>query len=257
MRSRRARLSLVVLLGLVLAGCRLELEVNVDVGDDGAGAVEVVVGLDPDGIERIGGDLGSVLVLDGLTEAGWVVEEPTVDADGYTRLRIRRPFADSAEAADVFREVAADSGPFQDFAVSRTSSFARTRWTFDGRVDFSGGLEAFGDEGLAAELDGEPLGQSVEEIEAQLGESLDRVIRVRVGVRLPRDVSSNATTEAGHGAVWEVAFGDGPVPLRATSEETRMATVVGVGVAGACVVALLLYGLVRLTRRTSRSQADR
>ena len=257
----RGRLRAVAVVGLLVlaSACRLELDVNVSVAEDGSGTVEVVVGVDPDGIERIGGDLEAVLEVDDLTEAGWAVEGPDVESDGYTRLRIRRTFADADEANAIFDDIAGESGPFQDFGVRRESSFATTEWGFTGQVDFSGGLEAFGDEGLAAELDGQPLGQSVVEIETQLGESLSRLIQVRVGVRLPGEVTSNATTKAVNGAVWQVGFGDGPVDLEAEGKESRTTTWVAVGVALACAVLLVLYGLVRLAMRSTakrRAGAD-
>jgi hypothetical protein len=252
---RPRQLVLVALLGLLASACRLQLDVNVAVEEDGSGSVEVVVGVDRDGIERIGGDLGTVLAVDDLEAAEWVVDGPDEESDGYTRVRFRKTFANPEEAAGIFEEIAGQDGPFQAFAVSHDSSFAETEWGFRGRVDFSGGIEAFGDEGLAAALDGEPLGQTQEEIEEQLGEALSRIIQVRVGVRLPGDVSSNATTKAGNGAVWQVGFGDGTVDMEATGEEQRTSTLVGVGVAAACLAILLLYGLVRLAMRSSHRRA--
>ncbi len=253
---RRVLLVLLVLLVLVLGACRMELDLNVSVAKDGSGTVEVVVGLDPDAIERIGGDLEAVLEVDDLLDAGWTVDGPDEEADGYTRVRIRRSFADPEEAADVFADVAAEDGPFQDFGVRRQQAFASTEWAFSGRVDFSGGLDAFGDEALAAELDGEPLGLTAEEIEDQLGESLSRLVQVRVGVRLPGEVTSNATTKADNGAVWQVAFGEGAIDLEATGEEQRTGTLVALGVGAACAAVLLLYGLVRLAMRsTAKRQA--
>ena len=246
------RLLLVLLLCILSAGCRLQLDVNVEVAEDGSGAVEVVVGVDRDGTERIGGDLGAVLAIDDLEDAGWRVEGPDDEADGFTRVRFRKPFDDPEGASAIFEEIAGQEGPFQDFAVSHESSFARTEWGFRGRVDFSGGLEAFSDDDLAAALDGEPLGQTVEEIEEQLGEALSRIIQVRVGVRLPGDVTSNATTKAENGALWQVGFGDGTVDMEANGEETRTASVVGIGVAIVCAVLLLVYGLVRLAGRSLR-----
>ena len=244
-----------LVLGLVLlAGCRLQLDVNVEVNEDGSGAVEVVVGVDRDGIERIGGDLGAVLATDDLQAAGWAIEGPDEEADGYTRVWFRKSFDEPEEAAVIFEEIAGEAGPFQDFAVSRDASLARTEWGFTGRVDFSGGLEAFSDDELAAALDGEPLGQSVEAIEAQLGEALSRIIQVRVGVRLPGEVTSNATTKAENGALWQVGFGDGAIDLEATGKDTRTSTVVGLVVAIVCAVLLLVYGLVRLAMRSSDNQ---
>ena len=140
--------------------------------------------------------------------------------------------------------------------MSHDTSLARTEWGFSGRVDFSGGLGGFSDDQLKAALDGEPLGQSVDEIEAQLGEALSRIIQVRVGVRLPGEVTSNASTKADNGALWQVGFGDGSIDMKAHGEETRTATVVGVVVAIACAVLLLVYGLVRLAMRSSDNQRN-
>jgi hypothetical protein len=226
----------------------LEVDVNVEVADDGSGVVEVVIGVDPDGLKRIGGDLSAALDVPALSDAGWVVDGPDVEADGYTRVRFRRTFADPDEADVIFGDIAADDGPFQDFSVREDSSFAATEWSFTGRVDFRGGLPGVG---RGTEVDGEPLGATAEQIEAQLGESLSRLIQVRVGVRLPGDVTSNATTKAGNGAVWQVGFDDGAVDLEATGEEPRTARLVAVGVGTALAVLLLLFGLVRLAMRST------
>lgn len=257
MVRRRALLLGAMVLVVVASGCRLQLDVNVRVDESGGGSVEVVVGLDRDAIDRIGGDLAGVLAVDDLLAAGWVIDGPSLDSDGYTRVRISRAFATPEDAAAVFAQVAGEDGPFQDFAVERDTSFASSRWAFTGRVDFSGGLEAFGDEGIAAALDGEPLGASVEEIEAQLGESLSRLIQVRVSARLPGDVSSNATTKAENGAVWQVGFGDGPVDLEATSTQRRTTTLVVAGIGGACLLVLVVLGLIRVAGRVTARDAVR
>lgn len=239
------RLVVAALLAAVLAGCRLDLGVDVALERDGSGMVEVVVTVDQDGIDRLGGDLAAVLVTDDLEEAGWTVDGPAVDDDGNTVVRFQHHFAEPGEAGEVLAAIAGGSGPFQDFAVGRQTSFARTRWTFTGRIDFSGGVEAFGDPALTALLDGEPLGQSVDDIEAQLGQPLSEVIGVRVSVDLPR-----APVEE-----WRVPFGEGPVDLSATGTERRTATLVAAGVAAACATVLLVYGVVRLARRARSPRA--
>jgi hypothetical protein len=242
----RRGLLLVALVAMVAGGCRLELDVNVDVASDGSGVVEVVVGLDADAVDKIGGDAGVLVDVDDLEADGWTVDGPTADADGVTRLRIRQPFATPQEAARVFAEIAGDDGPFRDFAVTRERSFSETRVGFTGSVDLSAG---FGDGGLAPQVDGEPLGDSVEEIEAQLGDSLSRLIQVRVRSRLPGDVSSNATTKADNGAVWQIGFGEGSVDLEATGTQRRTSALVLVGLAVLVGVALVGWLLVRLAGR--------
>ncbi len=249
------RLLVVALVAVLASGCRLQLDVNVEVEEDGSGMIEVVVGLDPDAIDRIGGELSAVLEVGDLEDAGWMVDAPALESDGFTRVRLRHAFGTPEEAAEVFAQIAADEGPFQDFAVSRETSFAETSWGFSGRVDFSGGIEAFGDEALAAELDGEPIGTSVEELEAQLGDSLSRLIQVRVRARLPGEVTSNATTKAENGAVWQVGFGEGAVDLQAEGHEQRVSTLVLAGIGVACGLALVVVLLVRLAGRVTRRAA--
>src|SRR5690606_23798725 len=133
---------------LVVSGCRLEIDLNVTVDEDGSGVVEVVLGLDAGAVERVGGDLEAVLAVDDLVDAGWEFDGPSEDADGFTRVRISHPFGTPEEAAEVFGQIAAEDGPFQDFRVTRKTSFAETRWGFSGRIDFQGGVEAFGDDML-------------------------------------------------------------------------------------------------------------
>jgi hypothetical protein len=247
----RAPRCLVLLCLALLGGCRLQVDVNVQVAEDGGGSVEVVVAVDRDGIERIGGDLAAVLATDELAEAGWRIDGPHDEPDGFTRVRFRKAFDDPAEAGAVFDEIEGEDGPFQDFAVSHGSSFASREWGFSGTVDFGGDLS-----GLAGtELDGEEIGDTVEEVEAQLGEALSRIIQVRVGVRLPGEVTSNASTKAENGALWQVGFGDGTVEMEATGEEARTWRLVVGGLAVGAAVLLLVYGLVRAAGRSTAKRA--
>ena len=77
------------------------------------------MGVDRDGIKRIGGDLGAVLAIDDLKDAGWSIEGPDEESDGFTRVWFRKGFDDPEEAAAIFEEIAGEDGPFQDFAASR------------------------------------------------------------------------------------------------------------------------------------------
>jgi hypothetical protein len=238
----RARRALLVLAAAVLLGaCQLELDVNVEVARDGSGTIEVVTALDDEAVERIGGDLGALLALDDLRASGWTVDGPTREGDGRTRVRVRRAFDDPEEAAAAFAELSGEDGPFQDLAVGRDRSLTRERWTFAGRIDLGSDIEVRG-----AELD-----EQIAALEDQLGGSLSRVVQVRVRVRLPGDVTSNATTKADNGAVWQVAFGGDPIDLEASGSERRTEIVVIGGVAALALVVLGLYGLVRLANRAT------
>lgn len=240
----RARRALLLAALALLGACRLQVDVNVEVGEDGSGEVEVVIGVDDDALDRIGGDLAAVLDVDSLAEDDWVVDGPAEEGDGFTRVRIRHPFESPSDAADVFAFIAPDDGPFQDLAVTRDRSAFETKVGFTGRVDFSAGVPS---------VDGSDL-ESVEELEARLGDSLSRLVQVRVSARLPGDVTSNATTKADNGAVWQIGFGEGSVDLEATGTTSRVGTVIAIGGAALAALLLVLYALVRLAMRSGSSQ---
>jgi hypothetical protein len=249
--SRRAGRALLVALALALtlSACTLELDVNVEVEADGSGAVEVVAALDAEAVARVGGDLEAVLALDGLRADGWSVDGPTTGADGRTTLRLRQPFAEPGAADEVFADVAGVAGPFRDLRVERERSLLETRWRFAGTVDLGGDVPVRGAARPAVESD--PLAETLGQLEAQLGESLERVLRLRVGVRLPGDVESNATTRAENGAVWSVGFGEAPLALEATGRSTRWGVVALLALAGVAAVVALVALLVRLAGRVT------
>lgn len=254
---RRRRLGLLAAMPVtvfLLAACQVRTEVAVDVAEDGSGVVMVSVGLDPDAMSRVPG-LENELRIDDLLATGWEITGPEVEIDGYTWIRATKPFATPEQADEVLAEIAGEDGPLRDFGVTRTRSFARTDYDFEGTVDFTGGLEAFADEALVATLEGQPLGEAVEAIEERLGASLDESFSFRVAVGLPGDLTStNAPTRESNQAVWEPPLSDGGVSdLVASSEVVRSETLVftGVAVASGLIALYLLIGvpIVRYRRR--------
>ena len=153
-------------------------------------------------------------------------------------------------------EISGEDGPFQRFAVTRERSFARTTYGFEGAVDLTGGFERFGDEALAAALDGEPLGEDIAAIEERIGAAIDDAFQLRVAVRLPGDVTStNAPTEADNGAVWQPRLSEpGVVEMRAESEVVRTGTIALVAVAAVAAVAALAVAVGFPWRRRRRRQ---
>jgi hypothetical protein len=246
--ARRLRLlGLVVLVVFAASACRVRTEVGVDVNDDGSGTVTIRVGLDDDAIAKNPG-YEQALRIDDLRATGWAVTGPTKDADGFTYVQVTKPFANPEEATKIFAEVSGSTGPFRDFRISRTRSFARTSTRFDGTVDFtSAGVEQFADPALAAQLDGKPLGDDIAAIEARIGDKLDKVFQFKVAVRLPGDVTSNAPGRALNGAVWEPKLSDSaPTVLTASGRSWRTGTLVAVAVAAVAGFVLLLVLLIRL-----------
>ena len=130
----------------VLAGCRVQTEVAIDVADDGSGVVSVAVGLDPDAASRVPG-LDAELRLDDLEAAGWEVVGPAVEDDGHTWMRASKPFATPRPGApwcsprSPGRTARSRTSQLTERAILRPHRPTR----FAGTVDLTGGLEAFTD----------------------------------------------------------------------------------------------------------------
>jgi hypothetical protein len=254
--TARVRGALLVVLAVLLSACTVDLDVHVDVRSDGSGSVEVSATLDAGALQRVGGDLGSVLDLDGLRAAGWTVDGPTPTPGGGVTVHLRQRFDSPEQADEVFADLAGsgDHSPFQGLHVTRDVSAFRTRWRFGGTVDLDRGVSL---PGVTPSADGEDLPTDLQGLEDRLGQSLDRLLRLRIGVRLPGDVRSNATTKADNGAVWQVAFGEGRVDLEATGTRTRTSSYVLVGLGVLLALVALMALLVRLAGRTTNREARR
>jgi hypothetical protein len=255
--GRGRSLLLAGLVALVATACQVRTTVSVDVADDGSGTVEVAVGLDADAVGRLpdldddgrsaATDLAALVPTDDLAAAGWDVGEPASD-DGLVWMRATKRFGTPAEAERVLAEITGPDGPLRDLQVGRDDGFAKTQFTFEGTADLSSGLEAFGDEGLAAALDGEPLGQDAAAIEQELGQPLADMFSLEVSADLPGRGSSSGS--------WAPELGGDPVEMEA-SGTVRDWPVLGLTAgAAACAIALLVVSGLRVVRsRRARTAA--
>jgi uncharacterized protein len=246
------------LLALTATACQVRTTVAVDVAEDGSGTVTVAVGLDADALRRLPdldddgrsttADLAGLVRTDDLEAAGWHVNAPVGAADdGFVWMRATKPFGTPEEAERVLAEVAGANGPLRDLRIERNTGFGRSQFTFEGTADLSGGLEAFGDGGLAAALEGEPLGQDASAIERELGRPLSEMFSLEVSADLP------GNSEA---AAWTPELGGEPVELAATSTIRDWWVLALTTVAVACGLALVAVVAVGLMRR-SRATATR
>jgi hypothetical protein len=243
--TRRARCALLGALALLLSACTLHLDVRVQVEPDGSGAVEVQATVDADALQRVGGDLGAAIDLDRLRTEGWTVDGPSrTDAGGAT-VTLRQGFRTPTEARDVLADLAGSSAhsPFEGLRIDVDKGALRDRWRFRGAVDLDQGTP----------VPGTP--DDLQHLDQQLGGALDRLLTLRIGVRLPGDVRSNATTKADNGAVWQVRFGDGRLDLDATGTRTHPAPYIAIGLIGLFLLVGVVWLLVRLATRVTASDA--
>jgi hypothetical protein len=235
-----------LLVGLLAAGCQVQTRVTVHMDDDGSGTVEVAVGLDDEALaqlpdlDRSGrgdpADLTKLLRVDDLKATGWQVGDPAADG-GFTWVRATKPFGTPAEAAQILAELTGPSGGLRDVRLERSRGFGSTSYEFAGTADLSGGLEALGDAGLAAALDGEPLGQDTAEIERRLGHPLSEMVKLDIDIELP-----------GESKTWSPVIGGKAVTMSTSSTVYDKPVFILTAVAVLCVLGLGVVLLLRWRR---------
>jgi len=250
MRRLRALVALAVL-ALLCTACRVDIEVGVDARTDGSGRVRVEVVADKEVAAAV--DLSAGVRVDDLKQAGWIIEGPTTRPDGSVRVVATKPFDDAEGARLAVGEVSGPTGPFQDFRLERKRSFARTTTRFRGVVDFAKGVEAFGDPGVRQALGGSDIGVDLPRIEQALNGPIDKAVGVRVAVRLPGKVESNAPQQSSNGARWDLRLRD-RVDLTAESSALNVVNLLVAALVPLAVVALVVL-LVRSRRRARRGEA--
>ena len=235
-----------LLVGLLAAGCQVQTAVTVHMDDDGSGTVEVAVGLDeaalaelPD-LDRSGvgdpADLTQMVRVEDLTATGWTVAAAETEGD-VTWLRATKPFGTPAEAAQILTELTGPEGGLRDFRLERKRGFGSTEYAFAGHADLSGGIEAFGDAGLALALDGEPLGEDAAAIEERLGQPMSEMVKLDIAVDMP-----------GASQSWSPVLGGEAVDMASSSTLYELPVLLLTALAVLCVLALGVVLLLRWRR---------
>ncbi|MGH9226376.1 MAG: hypothetical protein ACRD2W_21890 [Acidimicrobiales bacterium] len=231
LRRRVAGTLVVGFLLLAATGCQVTLTAGVDVRADGSGSVRAAIGLDDEALRELG-DPARELRLDDLRQSGWTVTGPEKEPDGFTWVRLAKRFADPEEAGRVAAELSGPDGPFREFTVTRSRTFAKTKTRFTGLVDLSNGLAGLSDAALQQALGDFDLGLGADALRARLGEGLGRALQVRVEARLP-----------GRSQTWDAKVGE-QLRLRLESESWNvrpvLAAVAALGFAAAALAVVVI-----------------
>jgi hypothetical protein len=236
-------LALVVVGMLVLAACRIDARVNVQVKADGSGSVRVRVVLDPEAVRaaETGGELLEERVrLDDLPAAGWRVVPWVRRPDGSAALELRRPFSSPEELQIVMADLNGADGPIRAVRLRRHRDPVRTTFRFRALADLAG-IESgvAGDRQLAANLSVERV--DVTGLDAALTSRLRDALRMDVAVALP-----TAGTR-----VWHLAPGTRKVLETSSSQfDLGRAAWLGLGIVlGGATLALVFFGEWKARRR--------
>lgn len=240
---------------LALGGCRVDAEVRVHAREDGSGWVRVTVTFDSDAIARLGGDPAGALALEDLQAAGWQVDGPRRGSGQSVSVSAIRDFARPEQVRDLLEQVDGPGGVLRDADLVREVRPGRTTVRFATRFDPAGGLGAFADEALAAALDGEPLGRSLDDMARATDQPVASMAGLVVRVDLPGEPRTDAAV-SGRSATWILGLDDPPTVLRASSTSWRWSSVALAGLGLAMAVAALVV-LVRSSGARRAGRASR
>jgi hypothetical protein len=172
---------------LVVAGCKVDATVSVDVRDDGSGVVGVHVVLDADAVaaaEANGGKLEQRVRLADLSGAGWTVGAWVRRPDGSATLDLSKPFTKVGQVHGIVEELSGPGGPLRDVRVTRETKLLSTDYTVTGTVDLKGlTTGVLSDQQLVQSLTAQHV--DVNAIDQQLLAEVRQSFALRLDAQLP------------------------------------------------------------------------
>jgi hypothetical protein len=248
---------------VLLASCRVDTQVSMVVNPDGSGTVTVTIDVDKEIVER-SPDIADNLDFSDLEKNGWQLTKPVDTASGGKQVVLARDFANESEATAVLAQLNGDRGPFREVILRRGGKARDSSWNLSGRLEVTGGLQAFADDQLIAALGATPYENIVKSQNLDLGKALT----IEFVASLPGELKSSTAIPENGMLSWRVATDGTPVDLATSTENVDVVGTLGgivskVGlflliswIGLMAVLGILLYKRQydRQRKRTSRSQ---
>jgi hypothetical protein len=248
------RLCVVACAALTLSSCRVDQSVSLTVKPNGSGEVTVVITADKNIVAKAP-NLAADLRTDDLVAVGWEVSKPVETKTGGLTVTLVRPFRNPAEANIALSQVNGPKGPLHEMVVTRTGKDTNSQWSLAGRLEVTGGLEAFIDDAGLELVGAAPYLANVQEAGLDLGDA----VGITFTATLPGEIEQS-TGVRGDGIVsWAVPMDGSKVDIATTSTNvdvvssiSRVSKVLLLGLLvlwiAAMVILLLLVGNARQRR---------
>jgi hypothetical protein len=221
---------------------------------NGSGEVTVVITADKNIVAKAP-NLAADLRTDDLVAVGWEVSKPVETKTGGLTVTLVRPFRNPAEANIALSQVNGPKGPLNEMVVTRTGKDTNSQWSLAGRLEVTGGLEAFIDDAGLELVGAAPYLANVQEAGLDLGDA----VGITFTATLPGEIEQS-TGVRGDGIVsWAVPMDGSKVDIATTSTNvdvvssiSRVSKVLLLGLLvlwiAAMVILLLLVGNARQRR---------
>jgi hypothetical protein len=246
------RLSALLAASTLLAACRLDVAVSMEMAVDGTGTVTIVATADDEVVDEVP-DLAEILSLRDARSAGWEVRGPRPTEDGGMTITISHGFRDADEATAVLSSL---GGPFDSMAVTRRVDGAGVEAsatnTLGGTLVLLRGFASFADQRLIETAGGVPFADRLE------GHTPESTMAVTFSARLPGNVTA-ANGGRDDGVVsWDVPLDGATQPVELVSVQAApeqntwagpLSTAALVALVAWLAVAVVFVGYVIVARR--------
>jgi len=168
-----------------LAGCRVDLSVDMVIEPDGTGTITFVATADAEVVAAVP-SLADELATDDVIAAGWVIDGPNPLPDGGLTITLTHDFASDAEATNLLNSL---GPPFNQMAVTRNTSGEDTTTRLTGLLGLPDGFESFADDDLVAAVGSMPFSEQIAASGTTPESSMGAVIRTE----LPGEIDADET----------------------------------------------------------------
>ena len=200
---------------VALAGCRVDLNVDMVVAPDGTGTITLVATADAEVTAAVP-TLTDELATDDIIAAGWVIEGPTVVPDGGVTITLTHEFTSAEEATNLLASIGA---PFHQMEVSRNTTGNDTTTRLTGLLGLPDGFESFADDDLIAAVGSVPFAEQIAASGATPTSSMNAVIRAELPGRIDND-TTNGTRVGDNRLEWTVPMDGSILDWRANSVQS-------------------------------------
>jgi len=198
-----------------LAGCRVDISVDMVVEPDGTGTITLVASADAEVVAAVP-TLADELATDDIIAAGWAIEGPTVLPDGGLTITLSHDFASDAEATNLLNSI---GPPFNQMAVTRNTSGEDTTTRLTGLLGLPDGFESFADEDLVAAVGSVPFSEQIAASGATPESSINAVIRAELPGQIDAD-ETNGTQLGDNRLEWQAPTDGTILDWRAVSVQS-------------------------------------
>jgi hypothetical protein len=202
-------------LALAVAGCRVDLNVDVVVEPDGTGTITLVATADAEVVAAVP-TLADELATDDIVAAGWTIDGPTPLPDGGLTITLSHDFSSDVEATNLLNSI---GPPFNQMLVTRNTSGEDTTTRLGGLLGLPDGFETFADEDLVAAVGSVPFAEQIAASGSTPESSISAVLRAQLPGQIEGD-ETNGTRLEDNQLEWIVPTDGTIVDARAASVQS-------------------------------------